>query len=45
MDCIKYFFAASFQGKIKSCIKCHTQAKETDYMFSESVMYNINEWE
>lgn len=35
----------SYQGKIKSCIKCHAQAKETDYMFSESVMYNINEWE
>ena len=33
------------QGKIKSCIKCHTQAKETDYMFSESMMENINEWE
>ena len=36
-----------YQGKIKSCIKCHARAKETDYMFSESVMYTINEneWE
>jgi hypothetical protein len=35
----------SHQGKIKSCIKCHTQAKETDYMFSESVIESINEEE
>ena len=35
----------SYQGKIKSCIKCHMQVKETDYMFSESMMENINEWE
>jgi hypothetical protein len=35
----------SHQGKIKSCIKCHKIAKETDYMFSESMMENINEWE
>ena len=35
----------SYQGKIKSCIKCHTQAKETDYMFSESVMESMNEEE
>ncbi|WP_415406094.1 cytochrome P460 family protein [Sulfurovum sp. CS9] len=34
-----------YQGKIKSCIKCHTQAKETDYMFSESVIESINEEE
>ena len=33
------------QGKIQSCIKCHTLARETDYMFSESMMENINEWE
>jgi hypothetical protein len=33
------------QGKIKSCINCHTLAKETDYMFSESIIENINEWE
>ena len=33
------------QGKIKSCIKCHTQAKKTDYMFSESVMESMNEEE
>ena len=31
------------QGKIKSCIKCHRIAKETDYMFSESTMESINE--
>ena len=35
----------SYQGKIKSCIKCHTQAKKTDYMFSESVMESMNEEE
>jgi len=34
-----------YQGKIKSCIECNARAKETDYMFSESVMYTINEWE
>ena len=34
-----------YQGKIKSCIKCHTHGKETDYMFSESVMESISEWE
>ena len=34
-----------YQGKIKSCIKCHTYGKETDYMFSESVMESINEEE
>jgi hypothetical protein len=33
------------QGKIQSCIKCHTIAKETDYMFSESTMESINEEE
>ena len=34
-----------YQGKIKSCIECHTQAKETDYMFSESVLESMNEEE
>lgn len=34
-----------YQGKIKSCIKCHTNSKETDYMFSESVIESINEKE
>ena len=34
-----------YQGKIKSCIKCHALGKETDYMFSESVMESINEEE
>jgi hypothetical protein len=33
------------QGKIQSCIKCHTRVKETDYMFSESMMESINEEE
>ena len=32
---------ASYKGKIKSCITCHAEAKDTDYMFSESVMYDI----
>lgn len=31
------------QGKIKSCIKCHSRAKETDYMFSERVMEDIED--
>jgi len=35
----------SHQGKIKSCIKCHALAKETDYMFSGSMMESINEEE
>ncbi len=35
----------SYQGKIKSCIECHTQAKKTDYMFSESVIESMNEEE
>jgi hypothetical protein len=34
-----------YQGKIKSCIKCHAYGKETDYMFSESVMESISEEE
>lgn len=33
------------QGKIKSCIKCHAYGRKTDYMFSESVMESISEWE
>ena len=32
-----------YQGKIKSCIKCHAHGKETDYMFSESVMESIDD--
>jgi len=32
-----------YRGKIQSCIECHTQAKETDYMFSESIMESIND--
>ncbi len=28
-------------GKIRSCIACHAQARETDYMFSTSVMDRI----
>ena len=34
-----------YRGKIQSCIKCHVQAKETDYMFSEIMMESINEEE
>ena len=34
-----------YQGKIKSCIKCHKKGRETDYMFSESTMESINEEE
>jgi len=30
------------QGKIHSCIKCHETVKETDYLFSEKVMDNID---
>ncbi len=33
------------RGKIKACIKCHAQAKETDYMFSKIMMESINEEE
>ena len=32
-----------YRGKIQSCIECHTQAKETDYMFSESIMESITD--
>ncbi len=32
-----------YQGKLTSCIKCHARAKETDYMFSETVMESIEE--
>ena len=32
-----------FHGKIQSCIQCHTYGKETDYMFSESVMESITD--
>ncbi|WP_148218543.1 cytochrome P460 family protein [Sulfurimonas autotrophica] len=31
-----------FEGKIKSCIKCHQIAKKTDYLFTESVMEEID---
>lgn len=30
------------QGRIKHCISCHKFVKETDYMFSKSVMKKIN---
>ncbi len=33
----------SHKGKVPSCIKCHVKAKETDYMFSKSVMEDIEE--
>ena len=36
---------ASFQGKIKSCIKCHAKAKKTDYLFSKEVLQNMKEEE
>ncbi len=31
-----------YQGKIRSCIACHEQGKETDYMFSKSVNKRID---
>jgi len=32
---------AWYQGRIHSCIKCHKIAEETDYLFTEKVMDNI----
>ena len=32
---------AWYQGRINSCIKCHKIVKETDYLFTEKVMDNI----
>ena len=32
---------AWYQGRINSCIQCHRIAKESDYLFTESVMDNI----
>ena len=29
------------KGKIESCIICHAEAEDTDYLFSESVMFRI----
>ncbi len=31
----------SHEGRIISCIRCHEEARDTDYLFSESVMYKI----
>jgi len=31
-----------YQGKLKSCIRCHEAAKATDYTFSKSVNANID---
>jgi len=31
-----------YQGKIKSCIKCHKMVKHTDYLFTQSVMEQIS---
>lgn len=31
-----------YEGRIPECIACHAMAKETDYMFSRSVMKKIN---
>jgi len=30
-----------YEGRVQHCIDCHVHAKETDYMFSESVMEEI----
>ena len=30
-----------FEGRIKSCIKCHKLAEKTDYLFSQDVMDQI----
>ena len=30
------------EGRIKSCIKCHEIAKETDYLFSETIIDKIS---
>jgi hypothetical protein len=32
---------AYYQGRIASCIECHKEAKETDYLFSSSVNAEI----
>ena len=32
---------AYYKGRIKSCIKCHAQVAETDYLFSQTVMDKI----
>jgi len=32
---------AYYKGKITSCIKCHAQVSQTDYLFSQSVMDKI----
>jgi hypothetical protein len=32
---------AYVSGKIQSCIACHEVAQDTDYLFSESVMFKI----
>jgi len=31
-----------YEGRIPECISCHAMAKETDYMFSRSVMKKLN---
>ena len=31
----------AYEGRIPECIKCHSIAKETDYMFSRSVMKKL----
>jgi len=32
----------AYEGRIPECISCHAMAKETDYMFSRSVMKKLN---
>ncbi|WP_457743771.1 cytochrome P460 family protein [Sulfurimonas sp.] len=32
----------AYEGKIKSCIECHKIAKQTDYLFTTTVMEEIN---
>jgi len=31
----------AYEGRIPECISCHTMAKETDYLFSRSVMKKL----
>jgi len=32
----------AYEGRIPECISCHTMAKETDYLFSRSVMKKLS---
>ena len=33
-----------YTGIIKSCIHCHETARKTDYLFTQSVMFEIREF-